>query len=201
MAEVERQQMSKEYIGFISLILVLASTAPYVIAVFRGETKPHLFSWIMWTIPTAIVFAGQAVSSAGPGGWATGLTLICNIFIVIQSLKYAEKNISKNDWFFLIAGLAAIPLWMMTKEPLYSVILVTITDICGYGPTVRKSWKAPYEENALAYFLLLPKHIASLLAMESFSAVNILFPIAMIIVNGALVGFLLLRRKQLAQIS
>lgn len=191
--------MNKDIIGFISLVLVIASTAPYALAVFRGTTKPHLFSWVMWTIPTAIVYAGQAVSHAGPGGWATGLTLLCNIFIVIQSLKYTSKNISQSDWFFLIAGLAAIPLWMMTKEPLYSVILVTITDICGYGPTVRKSWTAPYEENALAYFLLLPKHITSLMAMESFAAVNIIFPMAMIIVNGALVVFLLLRRRQLTQ--
>ncbi len=191
--------MTKELFGVLSLFLVIASAAPYILAIYRGQTKPHLFSWIIWTIPTAIVFAGQAVSDAGPGGWATGFTLLCNIFIAVQSIKYMDKSITRSDWFFLIAGLAAIPLWILTKDPLYSVILVTVTDICGYGPTVRKSWNAPHEENALAYFMLLPKHVASLLAMQSMSLVNVLFPYAMIAVNGALVIFLLYRRAQLAK--
>ncbi len=189
--------MNKDIFGIISLVLVLASSMPYIISIARGQTKPHLFSWIIWTIPTAIVFAGQAVSQAGAGCWATGLTIVCNVFIVIFAYRYAEKNITKSDWYFFTAGLAAIPLWIITKDPLYSVILVTTIDIMGYGPTLRKSWKAPYEENALSYFLLLPKHIASLFGMQSYSLVNVLFPYAMIVVNGALVVFLLLRRKVL----
>jgi len=122
-----------------------------------------------------------------------------NIYIVIQSFKFAERNITKSDWFFLIAGLAAIPLWILTKDPLWSVILVTVIDISGYGPTMQKSWKAPYEENALAYFMLLPKHIASLFAMQDYTLVNVLFPYAMIFINGALVVFLLVRRRAIAK--
>lgn len=189
--------MSKEIFGIISIALVFISSLPYMITVHRGQTKPHLFTWIIWTIPSAIVFAGQSVSHAGAGGWATGFAVMCNLVIVYQSIQYAGKSITRSDWFFLIGGLAAIPLWLLTQDPLYSVILVTIIDVLGYGPTMRKSWNAPHEENAVAYFLLLPKHIASLLAMEDYSMVNVLFPIAMIIVNGALVAFLYIRRYQL----
>ena len=189
--------MSKEILGIISLVLVLSSVMPYIITTYSGKTKPHLFSWIMWTIPTAIVFAGQLVSDAGPGGWATGLTMLFNIFILVLAWKSADKNIKPSDWFFLIAGLAAIPLWLVTKNPLYSVMLVTFIDIIAYGPTLRKSWDMPHQENALAYFMLLPKHIVSLFAMNDYSLVNILFPWAMIVVNGLMVLFLLMRRSYL----
>ncbi len=191
--------MDKELFGYLSLVLVIASAVPYMLTVHKGKTKPHLFSWIIWTIPTAVVFAGQAVSDAGAGGWATGFTLLCNIFIVWQSFKYADKNITRSDWLYLIGCLAAIPLWMIAKDPLYSVILVTLMDVLGYGPTVRKSWNTPHDENAFAYFMLLPKHVASLLAMESYSVTNTLFPYAMIVINGMMCVFLLIRRRQLAK--
>jgi len=47
------------------------------------------------------------------------------------------------DWYFFLAALAAIPLWLLTRTPLYSVVVVTVIDALAYVPTFRKSWHRP----------------------------------------------------------
>lgn len=189
--------ISKEHFGLISLGFAFASLVPYIWSVHKGQTKPHVFTWVLWTLFSAIGSAGQFVSGAGPGAWASGFTAICNCVIVIQSLKHGEKNITRSDWFFFITALLSIGLWALTDNPLYAIILITIVDIFAYGPTFRKSWAKPHEENALSHFLSLPKHAATLMAIEQYVLTNTLFPLTMIIVNGALVAYLLIRRWQI----
>ncbi|NDE90152.1 MAG: hypothetical protein EB059_03305 [Alphaproteobacteria bacterium] len=188
-------EISKEIYGYISLVLTFVSSLPYILSVWKGDTKPHFFSWVMWTIPSAIVFAGQSVSNAGAGSWAVGFTVICNLIIVFYAAKYKDQ-ITRSDWYFLFGGFAAIILWVITDNPLYAVILSTVIDVIGYGPTVRKSWAKPYEENVLTNFLCVPKHICSILAMQDTSFVNVVFPYTMVVANCALGIFLLVRRWQ-----
>ena len=37
----------KELLGFISLALAVIGYSTYFWAIFRGQTKPHMFSWII----------------------------------------------------------------------------------------------------------------------------------------------------------
>lgn len=191
--------MSKEIFGYISVVFALLSMLPYMFTVHKGKTKPHLFSWVIWAIPTAVVFTGQVISGAGAGAWASGFTLLCNIFIVFQSFKYADKNITRSDWIYFISGLTAIPLWIIAKDPLYSIILSTIIDMIAFGPTVRKSWNKPYDESVTTYIMCPPKHVFALLAMQNYSLVNIIFPCAMIVVNTTMYIYLVIRRRQIGK--
>ncbi len=51
--------MDKEFFGYLSLILTIAAYTPYVWFVVQGKTKPHIFSWIIWSLLMAIATAGQ----------------------------------------------------------------------------------------------------------------------------------------------
>ncbi len=191
--------MSKELFGLISLFFTGASLVPYMWTLHTGKTKPHMFSWIIWTLLSSIVSAGQFAGGAGAGAWAAGFTALCSVLIVFQSLKHGEKNITRSDWIFFIAALSGIPLWMITSDPLYSIILVTVINVAAYGPTVRKSWDKPYQENALSYGMASFKHIATLFAIEKMSVLNCLFPVMMVFINGGVTLFLMIRRWQLRE--
>jgi len=128
------------------------------------------------------------------------MTITC-FFVFILGLKKGTKDIQKIDWITFISALVALILWIVTKTPLLSVILVTITDAFAFFPTIRKSFNRPYEETLIFYFINVAKHILGLLALQTFSVITALYPLYLVIANGFFVIFLSIRRKQISRIN
>jgi hypothetical protein len=184
--------------GSLAAITGFIQYTPYVINILRRKTRPHAFSWFVWGLPCGIVFAAQFLKGGAAGSYATGVTAILCTIIFFLSLFYGEKNITKLDWLCLVLALAALVLWGMTKDPLGSVILVTIADLIGFGPTIRKSIKKPREETASTYWIANVKWVLSLMAMNTYSLTVCLYPVAMFVANSAFAVMLFVRRAALA---
>ncbi|MDR3492139.1 MAG: hypothetical protein P4M12_08895 [Gammaproteobacteria bacterium] len=175
----------------------IAQLLPYIRDILRGKTRPHAFSWFVWGLPCGIIFAAQLVKGAGPGAWTTGITsLLCTI-IFILSLHYGEKDIKFVDWVCLAFASIAVALWAITKDPVGSVVLITLSDVLGFVPTLRKSINKPYDETMSAYTIAGFKWIFSLLALNAYSFTICLYPLAMIVSNWLLVILLMVRRSVL----
>ena len=82
------------------------------------------------------------------------------------------------DYVFLLLALLAIPIWLLTANPLWAVILITLVDIFGFGPTLRKAYYYPEQENRNFYLLFFIRCIFVILALETYSLTTILFPSA-----------------------
>ena len=94
-------------------------------------------------------------------------------------------------------ALLSIPLWLMTHEPLYAVIVLTATDMLGFYPTFRKSFAKPFDEQALMYMLDVLKFALSLLAMERLALASVLYPLMAILLNLAFVTMLFVQRRRM----
>jgi hypothetical protein len=187
--------ITKELFGWLSLVLTVISYAPYIASILRGKTRPHVFTWFVWFINMSIVYFGQHIAGAGPGAWATGLTALLNSIVIVLALTRGEKNITRFDWACFLASLLAIPLWGMTRDPVYAVVLVTFIDLAGYGPTVRKSFFKPQEENISPYLIGTPKHILAIMALEAYTTTTLCFPAAIATANVGLVAMILWRKR------
>jgi hypothetical protein len=187
----------KEVIGSISVIPSITGSLYYIYTVFTGETKPHAFSWLIWAILTGIGFAAQVYEKGGAGSWIMAVACIESLIVFILSLKRGEKKITLLDWSFLIASLSAIPLWIITRQPLPSVILVTLIDSLGYGPTFRKSYTRPNDETLWLYATGAISFLLGILALEHYSPVTWLYPAASAFMNISLITMILIRRYQL----
>jgi hypothetical protein len=185
--------MSEVY-GSLSVILALVSYSPYFAATLKGSNKPHVFSWVLWSLLTWIAFAIQVVSGAGPGAWASGVTAFCCVAIALASLKHGEKRITRGDWAAFLAGMLTIPLWIATKDPAASALLVTAVDLFGFYPTFRKSWRNPNQEMVSTHFLSAIKHLLSISALTTVSIPTAFYPAALFVANVLLVGMILARR-------
>lgn len=189
---------TKELIGLLAAILALGGYIPYLAGILNKRVKPHVFSWFIWALLTGIGFFAQIKSGGGPGSWATGLTAIACLAITILSLRHGEKNITRSDWVTFILSLSAIPLWLATKDPLWSVILISLIDVVAFWPTFRKSWYRPYEEATQAYFFSGIKFGVSLFALTTISWTTVLYPASLVIMNFVFVIMLLARRRNLS---
>ena len=187
----------KEILGGLAVVMGMVCYAVYIHGIYRGNTKPHLFTWLIWGILMSIAFTAQVIEKAGPGAWSLGISALIVFFIAGVSFFRGEKNITRSDWATFITALLAIPVWKITGNPLWAVVIVSMINAVSYYPTFRKSWKKPWEECALAYFICIIQYSVSILALERITFTTALYPTIVTIMAGLLVLMLLWRRKVL----
>jgi len=189
-------QELKTLIGIIAVILVFVGYAPYLRDVIKGKTKPHIYSWFIWTLETAIIFALQFSAGAGAGSWTNLAVVFIGFLVFILGMRNGDKDITRTDTVFFILSFVALFLWLIIKQPVLSVVLVTIVDVLGFVPTIRKSWSKPHSETLFTYELGAFRHMLSVLALQSYSIVAWLNPVAWIIANVFFSIMLIVRRRQ-----
>ena len=171
----------------IAIILALAGFVPYIALIIRGKVKPHVFSWVIWGITTTVVFFAQLEADGGMGAWPIGLSGFITILIAILAyLKRGDSTITRADWGFLIAALASLPLWYMTNDPLWTVVILTTIDMIGFGPTFRKVYLRPFEDSRVFFLIMTFRSVCSIVALEAYSVTTVLFPLSLAL------GFLIL---------
>ncbi len=189
----------KVIVGLIASLLVFVGYAPYVIDTLKGKTKPHIYTWFIWGVVTLLVFFFQFNAGAGAGSWLTlSAGLVC-LFIFMLSFRHGARNITRLDAVFLMLALVALGLWVITKQPLVSVILLVVIDMLGFIPTIRKSWNKPYTETLFSYGLNTFRFAIGIYALEAYTAVTYLYPVAWLFANGLFSVLLLVRRKQVGK--
>ena len=187
----------KEALGLLSVALSCIGYSRYFWHIFKKQTKPHAFSWIVWGLTAAIAFFAQRSDAAGAGAWITGFSALTFFAIAAWAVFRGERDIRRSDWWTFTGALAAIPLWYFTGNPLGAVILVTAIDTLGYYPTFRKAYCKPHEETALTHGLDVLKFIPALFAMDNFTVITLLYPSLQLAADGALTLMIMWRRTAL----
>ena len=180
--------------GIIAICLSLSGYVFYFRSLFAGKTKPHAFSWLIWGVVSFIGFAVQVLEHAGPGAWANGFSAFGCFTVFIIALRRGERNITKGDWISLTAAGISLLLWYLTKDPLFTVILITLIELFGFFPTVRKSYHKPNEENAILYFMCGLAYACTLIAMKTYIIATVLYPTALVFLNWSFTIMLFWRR-------
>jgi len=188
----------KETFGILGALFLLCSSIPYIIALWKRTAKPHAFSWLLWSLINAIVFAAQLSDGAGPGAWTAGVTAFVNCGIAFWAWRYSGLDFTRSDWAVFLSALAAIPLWVATNDPLWSVVWVCIIDTLGFWPTIRKSWHLPHSEVLMTFVFGLFGFSCSLAALHNYSLTNMLYPGVVLATNTLFIAMLLQRRRALA---
>lgn len=182
--------------GGAAVLVGLVGYLFYMHGIWYGSIKPHFFSWFVWGVLTSIAFVAQVAAGAGPGAWVTGFTAVmCFFFAGLGLRAHARELIARSDWFFFIGAFLAIPVWYVTGNPLWSVIMITIIDAVAFVPTFRKAYTHPETENISTYLLSAIKYVLGIAALSSLTFVTWLYPASLVIANSAFIAMLLWRRK------
>ena len=167
----------KTIISLFAVLLSIVGYIPYLRDTVKGKTKPHVYSWFIWTLLTGIVYGLQVGSGAGVGSWVTLAVTIIGFVVFLFGMYNGEKDITATDSVFFILSLVALFLWLIAKQPILSVILVSLIDMLGFAPTIRKSWNKPYSETLFTYELGAFRHGLSFFALQNYNIVTWLYPI------------------------
>lgn len=169
----------KAILGVVAIVLTFVAFLPYIRSILRDKTKPHVFSWVIWGSTTFIVFLAQLADKGGAGAWAIGVSGIITIFIAaLAYIKRSDDSITKVDWVFFLVAMSSIPLWYVTSDPLWAVVILTSVDVIGFGPTMRKAYSKPQEEQLTFFLVMALRNLTAIAALEHYSMTTILFPLA-----------------------
>lgn len=184
----------KIILGVIAALFAASSAYLYIRDIFRGNTKPHIYTWFIWAILTIIGFFGQLHGGGGAGSWATGVTSVYAVFVFLLSFRYGTSDITNFDKLCLVLAILSIVPWLLTQNILLSVILATFTDIIGFLPTMRKTWNAPRSESLGSMYFDALKHSLSILSLQRYSLITWLYPAGVLLAKVVIIVEINFRR-------
>jgi hypothetical protein len=176
--------------------LEIIANFPYIRDILARKTKPHLFTWLVWSLLTWISFFILASEGAGVGAWVTGVTAVACLVILTLSFFFGERKITTSDWVCLILAFFALALWKVTNDAFLAIIIIILVDTLGFIPTFRKTFLKPYEETLSTYLLVTCKHLLVLLALQMYTPTTVLYSSVLLLTNLLFVVMLITRRKK-----
>jgi len=183
----------KEGVAIVAALLAVAGNVPYLRDIAKGRVEPHAYTWLVWTLVSAITFFGQMAKGAGVGALPTGVSWVFTLAIFLFSLRYGVKHIIQADTFFLLLALGGLVPWLLVGDPTFSVVIAVGIDLVAFAPTIRKTWRHPTTETPLLYGANVLRHTLALFALEAYNVATTLHSIVMIAANSLMTILILTR--------
>lgn len=177
------------------MALTLAAFLPYIRSILRRRIQPHIFSWLVWGINTSLAFFAALATGGGNGAWAIGFSAAVSLCIAsLVYLKGSDLTITRVDWIFLIAAIVPMPIWYLMRDPQWAVCLITLIELFGFGPTLRKTWHQPHSESMTFMGMMAVRNVMVINALDNYAATTVLFPASMALACLVLIALMAWRR-------
>lgn len=192
----------KETFSALAIALTFYAFFPYILSIKKGETRPHVFSWLIWGSTTFVVFLAQLADKGGVGAWPIGVSGVITCYVAYLAYRHkADTSITRLDWLFFVGALSSLPAWYFTSDPLWSVVILTLVDSAGFAPTFRKAYAQPFTENITFYCLFVVRNVFVIVALANYSVTTVLFPAVIAILTLIFVIMIIYRRHILNRTS
>lgn len=189
----------KFILAILSSIFAISCFIPYIVDIFKGTTKPHSYTWLIWAILQTIGAIAMLSGGAGIGVASLVIGAVLCGFVFILSLFYGTHNIKFFDKVCLAGAFVAIGFYFFLHSALLSVLMVIIIDLIGFFPTLRKTYEEPNTETVSTYILSSISSFLALLALSIFTLTTSIYLISLVITNLICAFVILHRRKVLTQ--
>jgi hypothetical protein len=169
--------------GVLAGAITLIAIIPYILDIFRGDTRPNVVTWFLWTLNGSILASAQYIAGAS---WTLSVLVASTIstaILTVLAVPFGQSKYGVLDGVSLVMALAAMAVWWWTENPLTAIVLGVVAEIFAVSPTVAKTYRAPETETPITYWATSLATIMSVIASTRFDLANLLFPIYSISVN------------------
>lgn len=177
-------------LGVSSGIVQFVSIIPYVWSMLKGATRPNIVSWLLWTILQFIAIFAQLSAGAS---WSLIILIAMTInTCLVLLLCFGGYGYAKYGWLDIACAaiaVAAIVLWQLTNEPLVALVLTITADLMASIPTIAKTYRDPYSENVLGWYLVTAAAALSVFSTTIINAENLIYPAYLFAMTGLIGTF------------
>lgn len=181
-----------ELLGLLAGILAFISFFVYYVSIFRKKTIPNQTTWLILTVVGILIAASYYSVGARDTIWVPVAYILGPLITFILSLKYGVKSWSLFDKTCLILSAVSILVWLLSGNPLFTLLINIFIDFLGILPTVRKTYMDPISEDLLTWILVTIESILNLLAISEWNFSIYIYPIYMLFFNSLIMLLILL---------
>lgn len=192
MPEDRRNRMSRA-LAYVSFLMIIAVTIPYIIDIVRGRAKPARSTRLMFFLLMALTIAQQHNLNSGYAMAVTLAELISSAALLILSVKYGVGGLRRTDFVCYVLLALSLVVWLITKNALLALHLAIVADTIAFWPTLEKTWREPKSETWLFFFGGVIAPLFSIFAQRDWSYAIIVYPLYLSFIN--LVELILIFRQ------
>ena len=136
--------------GLISVAVVTGNHLYYLSLTIRKKVKPHIFTLGVYLLVTVSVALGMTGEGALGPGIRLALPALLYFLMIFFSAKQGIDYINRSDVVMLSLAALGLPLWWLTDNPRVSILFLAAVEGFGFAPALRKAYRFPNEDSALA---------------------------------------------------
>src|SRR5262249_48218932 len=100
--------------------IALIAYIPYLIDMFKGKNKPHLYTWISIFLVTAVVAYIQLIGGAGQGAIPTILGVGVDAVILFYCFRFGTKDVVVMDKICLAITILGVVIYaLFSSRPVF----------------------------------------------------------------------------------
>ncbi len=188
----------EKLIGVLSGIAIGSAQLIYLINGLQKKVTPSVLSWFGWACLMGMSVVSQVIAK----GWQWSMTaILCSTAgcITIAAVAFFSGNYSfrRRDWWFLLAGLSCMGVYLGSANPWVTTIFAIIADALLGIPTFVKAYRDPVTERSAAWILGVVSSSLALAICVGHDVIYVLFPAYLWVFNAGMVGLTRRRRQRL----
>lgn len=188
----------KLFLSIVASLLTFVSYYPYIRDILAKKTRPHLYTWTLWSLLNFVLIALLIRGEAGLALVPMVIVTVLCLAVALLSIKYGTKNITFLDKVLALMSFLAYLFWFFADRPILSLLLIITADIFAFVPTVRKTWTEPHTETLSLYVTNTIRFTITLLAVREYTWLSTLWLSVWITISALFAVLIYVRRKQLA---
>jgi hypothetical protein len=188
-------------LGVLAGLLAVADTIPYVRDTLRGTTRPHRGTWLIWGVLAIVVTFSQRADGASWSLIMGCAQAVVTTLVFLLAIRRGEGGISPADLTLIAIAMGGVAGWFIADAPLVATVCVVAADLIGAALMVPKTYRDPGSETLTTFAFA---SLGGALAAGSVAALDpalLLYPIYYCLVNAAISGLIVYRRRVLARES
>ena len=171
-----------------------------LLGVLRHEAKPNRVSWTIWTVPPVVCFAAQVHARVGPAAALTFAIAISSLLVLLATFlnQHGYAKMGRLDWCCALLAAVSTLLWVMTRDPDITVVMLIAIDWLGALPTLVKAYRDPQSESRVAFLFFALGAAVTLTTVHNWTLLNYGVSIHTLIMASAIFVIITFARGRVA---
>jgi hypothetical protein len=186
-------------LGVLAGLIAFADTIPYIRDIFRGSTRPHRGTWLIWSVLAVVVCLSQRADGASWSLIMAATQGAATSLVFLLAIRHGEGGVSTADLVLIAIAGGGVVGWIVADEPIVATVCVVAADLIGVALMLPKTYRDPDSET-LATFAF--SSLGGVLAAGAVGVVDVsllMYPIYYFAANAAIALLIVQRRRTLAR--
>ncbi len=184
-------------LGVLAGLVGIADTVPYVRDIFRGTTRPHRGTWLIWGVLAVVVCLSQRADGASWSLVMAATQAVLTMLIFALAIRRGLGGLGLADLVMTCIAAGGIAGWLVAAEPVVATACVVAADLVAVAMMAPKTWRDPASETFSTYALASASGALAAGAVAALDPALLLYPVYFCLGNGALALLILHRRAVL----